>query len=432
MARGGPLPSRRRWRKYTVLPGDELVFSAVVTRKHEQAPRTRARFLRGALLAVALVVAAVAAGYGALRLSAASVIGADAAGTRLERMRASPRFRDGRFTNVLPRVDGPPSTMLRRWVFGGDAVTVPEVPVPTVPRSRRDYDSPPASGLRATWLGHSTVLLEIEGRRVLIDPVWGDRASPFGWAGPARWYAPPLPLAELPPVDAVILSHDHYDHLDAPTVRALSGRVPRWVVPLGIGADLESWGVTAASITELDWWESTRVAELTLTATPARHFSGRWPGDGDRTLWAGWAVVGERRRVFYSGDTALHGEFDAIGERLGPFDLALIEVGAYDALWADVHLGPEQAVEAHRRVRGAVLLPVHWGLFDLALHGWTEPVERLLVASERAGVRVVTPRPGELVEPDADAAPSRWWPSVPWRRAEDAPVVSSGLAAGAR
>ena len=210
-------------------------------------------------------------------------------------------------------------------------------------------------------------------------------------------------------------------------MQALAARGMRLVVPLGVGAHLRAWGVPERDVTELDWWEATAVRGLTVTATPARHFSGRGLDDRDRTLWAGWAVAGPAHRAFYSGDTALHEEFAEIGRRLGPFDLTMIETGAYDALWADVHLGPEQAVLAHRLVRGDVLLPVHWGLFDLALHGWTEPIERVLVAARAAGVRVAAPRPGGMVEPDALAPVERWWPKVPWKTAADVPIVSSGV-----
>jgi L-ascorbate metabolism protein UlaG (beta-lactamase superfamily) len=294
-------------------------------------------------------------------------------------------------------------------------------------RSGADFATPPASGLRVTWLGHSTLLLELDGARVLIDPVWGERASPFTFAGPRRFFAPPLPIEQLPWVDAIVLSHDHYDHLDLPTVKALASRGERWIVPLGVGAHLRAWGIAPARITELDWWDSTAAGALTITATPARHFSGRSLDDRDRTLWAGWALRGPRHRVFYSGDTALHEEFDDIGERLGPFDLTLIESGAYNPMWADVHLGPEQAVLAHRLVRGDVMLPVHWGMFDLALHGWTEPMERVVVAAERAGVRVASPRPGGMVEPARVTGVERWWPTVPWETAAEAPVWSSRM-----
>ena len=247
------------------------------------------------------------------------------------------------------------------------------------------------------------------------------------FAGPKRFYPPPLALSELPAIDAVLLSHDHFDHLDAALVRALHSRDLRWVVPLGVGRWLRPWGIQPERITELDWWDSAVVAGATLTATPARHFSGRGPGSSDRTLWTGWAITGAGRRVYYAGDTAMQHEFAEIGERLGPFDLTMIEVGAYDKLWPDVHLGPEQAVLAHRLVRGAVMLPLHWGLFDLALHGWTEPIERALAAAARDGVRVATPRPGGMVEPASLPEVERWWPSLPWQTAAEAPIRSTGV-----
>jgi len=349
-------------------------------------------------------------------------------GVRLERVKDSPQWRDGQFRNVLERVDGSMLTATREFFFGGSAYRRPDAPISTAPRSNADYLEAPASGLRVTWLGHSTLLLEIDGKRVLIDPVWGDRASFFTFAGPKRFYAPPLPLAELPAVDVVLISHDHYDHLDIETIKELSRRGARFAVPLGVGSHLVSWGVPEAKITEHDWWDSTVVEGLTLTAVPARHFSGRGLLDQGKTLWSGWTIVTPQHRVYYSGDTAMQDAFAEIGERLGPFDLTMIEVGAYDALWADVHLGPEQAVRAHRLVKGEVMLPVHWGLFDLALHGWTEPIERVLVAAQEEGVRVAAPRPGDRVEPAILGVVDRWWPTIPWKTAAEAPIQSTGSA----
>jgi L-ascorbate metabolism protein UlaG (beta-lactamase superfamily) len=347
---------------------------------------------------------------------------------RRARVERSPQWHDGKFRNRLPRVDGPIWRAFGEFFFGGSKHRRPAVPIPWERRAAADYDAPPASGLRVTWLGHSTTLLEIGRARLLIDPVWAERASFVSFAGPKRFYPPPLPLAELPPIDAVVLSHDHFDHLDAALVRSLASRHLRWVVPLGVGDWLGKWGVRPSDVTELDWWESTTVASATLTATPARHFSGRGPGTTDRTLWCGWVVAADQRRVYYAGDTAMQDEFTEIGERLGPFDLTMIEVGAYDKLWPDVHLGPEQAVRAHRLVRGQAMLPLHWALFDLALHGWTEPMERVLVAAAREGVRVATPRPGGRVEPASLGAVERWWPDVPWQSAAEAPIRSTGIA----
>lgn len=381
------------------------------------------RLLKGALILVAVAVLGVVA----IWLLALEGMGARPEGARLTAMQRSPQWKGEQFDNPLPRVDGPAGKILREFFFGGSPYRTPTDSIPLVARTRADYEHPPASGLRVTWLGHSILLLEIDGQRVLIDPVWGARTSPVSFVGPKHFYAPPLPLAELPAVDAVIISHDHYDHLDMPTVKALLARNVRWIVPLGVGAHLVQWGVPESAVTELDWWGDIAIGGLTITATPARHFSGRSFTDASRTLWAGWAFRGPVHRAFYSGDTALHEEFDEIGARLGPFDLTMIEAGAYSALWADVHLGPEQAVLAHRLVGGKVMLPVHWGMFDLALHGWTEPMERVLVAAESLGVRVVSPRPGEMVEPAALGPQRRWWPAVAWQRVEEAPAWSSGV-----
>jgi L-ascorbate metabolism protein UlaG (beta-lactamase superfamily) len=243
--------------------------------------------------------------------------------------------------------------------------------------------------------------------------------------GPDRWYPPPLPLDQLPEVDAVLISHDHYDHLDTPTIEALAKRDTTFIAPLGVGAHLELWGVPPERIVELDWWEDTKLGALTVTCTPARHASGRGLFDQNRTLWAGYALRSDKHRVFFSGDTGLFPAMKTIGDKLGPFDLTMIEVGAYDKAWPDWHIGPEQAIRAHGWLRGKVLLPIHWGLFDLAAHGWTEPIERVLVAAEAANVSVVSPRPGGSFEPSAPPTQERWWPEVPWETAEQHPIVST-------
>ncbi|HEY2408438.1 MAG TPA: MBL fold metallo-hydrolase, partial [Polyangiaceae bacterium] len=270
----------------------------------------------------------------------------------------------------------------------------------------------------------STILLEIDGHRFLTDPVWSERVGPVTCSGPKRWFPPLIALKDLPPLDAVVLSHDHYDHLDYATIVALKERDVTFVAPLGVGAHLERWGVPASRIVELDWWDSYTFGELTLRALPARHASGRALVDNDAKLWAGYAFLGASHRVYYSGDTGLFPGLRTIGDRLGPFDLTMIEIGQYNKAWPDWHLGPEQAIEANRRVRGSVMLPVHWGLFALASHGWTEPVERALVAAHDAGTVLVTPRPGQSFEPTLERPQERWWPALPWHtRAED-PIVA--------
>ena len=376
-----------------------------------------------------LVAGGLAAGAAAGLVAALRhpTFGAAPDGDRLDRMRRSPQWAGGAFRNALPmRSMGSPGTVWE-WLFGGTDLRTPDAPVPTVARARADFDAP--QRLRVTWLGHGTTLVEIAGRRLLIDPVFSRNASPGPLFGVARFFDPPLPLAEVPDLDAVVLTHDHYDHLDYATVRELTAHVPRWACPLGVGAHLETWGVPAERITECDWWDEAEVAGVRLVCTPARHFSGRFLDDRNRTLWSGWAVLTDEARLYATGDGGFGPHFAEVGERLGPFDATLAEVGAYNAGWADVHMGPEQAVRAVEDARGGLLVPVHWGTFNLAFHGWTEPAERVVVAAEAAGVPVCVPRPGESVEPAAAPAVERWWPAVAWKTADEAPVVSSGLGA---
>lgn len=366
----------------------------------------------------------------ALGAAACTAMSASSNSPRLDRMRQSPQYAGGTFRNTLPRHDrienGGFFEMLGKWV-GGDQTRVPREPIPVAERQSAELETPPASGLRITWMGHSSMLIDIDGFRVLTDPVWSERASPVSFAGPKRFWAAPIPVGALPRLDAVVLSHDHYDHLDESTIRALSARPTIFLTPLGVGAHLERWGVASERIVELDWWQQSSVGGLRLVATPARHFSGRGLNDRNETLWSSWAIIGPRHRVFFSGDTGMTPEFAEIGTRLGPFDATMIESGAYNALWTDVHLGPEQAVLVHELVGGKLMLPIHWGTFNLALHSWTEPAERLVVAARRHGINLAIPRPGESVEPAAPPALARWWPEVPWQTAEQAPIVSSGV-----
>ncbi|HKU38803.1 MAG TPA: MBL fold metallo-hydrolase, partial [Polyangiales bacterium] len=245
--------------------------------------------------------------------------------------------------------------------------------------------------------------------RVLVDPVFSARCSPLSFMGPERFFPAPVALAELPAIDAVLISHDHYDHLDMPSVQALAERGAAFVVPLGIGAHLERWGVPAEQIADLDWWEHKTLGRLQLTATPARHYSGRRLLDSDATLWASWVIAGERHRVYFSGDTGYGPQFREIGQRFGPFDLTLIKVGASDPTWQQIHMSPEDAVRAHRDVGGRLLLPVHWGTFNLANHAWNEPAERTVAAAQAAGIAYALPRPGEWVEPGVAEPRAAWW-----------------------
>jgi L-ascorbate metabolism protein UlaG (beta-lactamase superfamily) len=338
--------------------------------------------------------------------------GARAIGRRLERIQASPRFAGGTFHNVAPVTPGlkkgTVAPTISEFLWGGQRRTPPG-PLPSVAPGPL-WSRAPETGLRATWLGHSTVLLEVDGRRVLTDPVWGDRASPVSFAGPRRFQPVPVTIAQLPPLDAVVISHDHFDHLDHATVLELAKRDVPFVTSLGVGAHLEAWGVPPTRITELDWWEHVELpGGLTITAAPSQHFSGRTPGGRNLTLWSSLVVRGPRHAVFFSGDTGLTPEYADIRARLGPFDLVMLEVGAFHPAWGDIHLGPKNALEALALLGGGAFLPVHWGTFNLAIHAWDEPAETLLELAPARQAQLVMPRLGEPVEPSRVERALPWW-----------------------
>jgi L-ascorbate metabolism protein UlaG (beta-lactamase superfamily) len=276
------------------------------------------------------------------------------------------------------------------------------------------YATTPASGLRVTWFGHSASLIEIDGMRVLVDPVWEPRASPFAFMGPKRFFQPTIALEELPSIDVVLISHDHYDHLGADTVRQLA-KVPgaagaRWVTSLGVGRRLRGFGVAAEKITELDWTESLEVGALKVTAWPARHFSGRGVFDRFTTLWSSFVIEGPRHRVYYGGDSGWWEGFGEIAAQYDGFDLTMLEIGAFHPLWAAIHLGPDHAAKAFELMspQGGLMMPIHWGLFNLALHAWKQPVERMLEIADEKGIKLWLPEPGKPSEVVAELR-SGWW-----------------------
>lgn len=367
----------------------------------------------------ALGIGAVAAGAGLWKSARGipTAMGGRAAGERLKRMEASPHFRDGKFHNEdmvwLPSTRSLGETATK--MITGRAVGAPKGAVPLV----RDPAPAAREGLFVTWFGHSSVLLEIDGARILLDPVWSDRVSPSQQVGPKRLHPNPIELDGLVAgggggggVDAVVISHDHYDHLEEGTIRWLSTHTEcRFLVPLGVGMHLAAWGVPEDRIEDLDWDEDAKVGDVRFVATQAQHFSGR-AFSRDGTQWASWAIIGPEHRVFYSGDGGYFAGFSLIGERHGPFDLTLVQVGAYDGGWPTIHMTPEQGVETHRDVRGGLLLPVHWATFNLAFHPWAEPVERLVTAAERHEVPVVVPKPGQRIDVTDPPALDPWWRQI--------------------
>jgi L-ascorbate metabolism protein UlaG (beta-lactamase superfamily) len=400
----------------------------------------------------AVTVGAVGALAWAAREIPAAFGGDPKAGSRGDRLRNSPQYRDGVFHNTvepqppqgeaqaqavgltigekgaegLAGAEGSAGVasapgaaegrqIIREMLFGKQQRR-PARPVPLV----RDglAGAVGGTGLAVTWFGHSSALLEIEGTRILLDPVWSERCSPSQSAGPRRIHQPPVPLDALPRVDAVVISHDHYDHLDMHSIRTLARTRPelRFVVPLGVGAHLERWGVGPERFDELDWEEEVEIGGLRLVATSAQHFSGRgFSNDG--TLWSSWAIIGAEQRVFYSGDTGYFDGFVETGERHGPFDLSLVQIGAYSNHWRSVHMTPEEGVSTHVDVNGGdsghgLFVPVHWGTFVLGLHDWSEPVERLCADAEARGVQVAVPRPGERIVVADPPKVDHWWREI--------------------
>jgi L-ascorbate metabolism protein UlaG (beta-lactamase superfamily) len=266
------------------------------------------------------------------------------------------------------------------------------------------------SGLRVTWINHSTVLIEIDGKRFITDPVWSKRASPVFFAGPSRFFDPPLKLEDLPHLDGVIISHDHYDHLDDKTIKKLADTGVNFFMPLGVGKYFFKWGIRKEHIHEFDWWESIKIGDHhMLTAAPACHFSGRGLFDRNETLWASWIIEGEKHSVYFGGDSGYFPGYKEIGEKYGPFDLVILEIGAYHPNWGAIHLGPVNAVQAQIDLKGKAMLPVHWGTFELAFHAWYAPVEELIAEAEARSVRLILPHPGQTISELNKSYNSEWW-----------------------
>ncbi len=364
------------------------------------------KFLKKLFKYLLIVIVVVALGI-FLFVTFAPQFGRSPEGARLARVEASPQYGDGAFVNPIPTsmamsADSILSTLEE---FINAKNTRPDQPLP-VDFSKKNQN--PDSLIHVTWFGHSAVLLEIEGDRILLDPMLGPAASPVPFFAKRFAYREPIDFAQFKNIDAVVISHDHYDHLDYGSIQKLDPNVGHYYVPLGVGAHLERWGVDSTKITELDWWESAQGSGLTFTATPQRHFSGRGLTDRNNTLWASWVVAGTSHKVYFSGDGGYGPHFKQVGRQFGPFDLAMVECGQYNAKWKDIHLLPEQTMHAFLDLKGEVLMPIHWGAFNLAVHPWTESVERLNRAN-KTGVFIATPTIGTRYPIGTRQPTTNWW-----------------------
>jgi L-ascorbate metabolism protein UlaG (beta-lactamase superfamily) len=329
------------------------------------------------------------------------------------------QYQNGRFHNVL-KFEQPglwkTLEIAKRYFTEKALDKVPQQAIPLERITRTQLDALPDNDLHFIKLGHSSLLLKVYGKYWLLDPVFSERASPFSFLGPKRFHQAPISVDELPDIDKVLISHNHYDHLDKASIKKLAAKTKQFLVPLGVETDLQKWGVDATAILRFDWWQELQTANALIAFTPTQHFSGRGIGDSNTTLWGSWVIKTEVGSVYFSGDSGYFDGFKQIGDKYGPFDITFIETGAYDEDWAHIHMTPEQSVQAHLDVKGQVMVPVHNGTFDLAFHAWYEPLERVSAAALRSDVALFTPVFGQQISlmslHQAVAANTGWWREV--------------------
>ncbi len=311
----------------------------------------------------------------------------------------SKNYNNGKFVNSIPNPNFSFNNfgkMVLKYIKGGQRDRKPSKTLPVI-EIGSEFSDIASKNLRFAWLGHSSIMIEFENKRFLFDPVFSERASIVQWIGPKRFHKSPIEVSNLPKLDAVIISHDHYDHLDKNVIKQIGNQELIFLVPLGIGKRLEGWGIKKSKIIEFDWWDEIQLGDITIASTPARHYSGRGIFDKDLTLWCSWALICKNHRVFISGDTGMTPEFKKISKKYAPFNISFMKIGAYDETWSYIQINPEEAIQIQREIKADVLVPTHWATFDLGLHSWYEPIERLIDASNSKGTKVLTPKVGEIV-----------------------------------
>lgn len=365
------------------------------------------------IIAIALLLFAV----GFVFVKTSPQFGGKHDASRIEIYQKSGHYESGAFVNEIPTSMDMGFyqfvKVFRKWIVG-----VPnQAPKNLIPVQKIDslaIANRPDSITQLTWFGHSAFLLEIEGKNILIDPMFGPTPSPHPWLGRKRFTEGlPIEIENLPAIDAVIFSHDHYDHLDYGSIMKLKDKVKKFYTPLGVGAHLIEWGVKEENVIELNWWEETRYEDLVFRCTPARHFSGRGLGDRFSTLWSSWIIQSDSKNIYFSGDSGYGPHFKRIGEKYGPFDFAMMECGQYNENWAAIHMMPEETAQAAKDLNAKIMMPIHWASFVLSLHSWTDPVERVTAKAKELGVPVSTPKIGEPIILESTEKPtSEWWKEI--------------------
>ena len=322
-----------------------------------------------------------------------------------EEMTTSPYYHRGKFVNSVSTKSAEFTQIPRiiRNYFKRDVETRPTEAYIFTENNKQETDSI----LQVNWLGHAAILFHKNGKYVLADPMLGERASPFTFMGPKRFSNPPITADNLPELEAVVISHDHYDHLDYETIKKISDKTKFFYVPTGVRASLEYWGVPKEKIKEFSWWDTHTENGISITATPARHFSGRLFSQNN-TFWASWVIEMDGDNIYFGGDTGIFDGFAEIDEKLGPFDLAVMPIGAYNEAWHDIHMDPKEAIEAYQQMRATKLFPIHWGTFDLALHSWYEPINDLESISTEKEIQLLSHPQGKWFQLE-DESDIGWW-----------------------
>lgn len=350
----------------------------------------------------------------AIFVNTAPQFGASVSGEKLAYVKASPNYENGKFQNLESTImntmkAGDYAGLMYDFLLNGNIGT----PKSQIPVAFNTGESAIVDSIAfVTWYGHSALLLEMEGKKILIDPMLGPASAPVSFTTKRFPYETPIDLDKIKNIDAVILSHDHYDHLDYPTILKIQNEVGHFYVPLGLGEHLIKWGVDTSKITQLDWGQSAMLAHIELTATPSRHFSGRGTMNQNTTLWASWVINGKFNNIYFSGDGGYGEHFKKIGDQYGPFDFAMMECGQYNTLWSQIHMTPEQTVQASIDVNTTLMMPIHWGAFKLAPHDWKDPVERVTKEAKIKNVTITTPTIGTRFSIYKPVLENTWWKMV--------------------
>jgi L-ascorbate metabolism protein UlaG (beta-lactamase superfamily) len=319
---------------------------------------------------------------------------------------------DGEFVNKNPTEGVTESflTVAYNFLFKNRGNRKPKFEIPIVKTNIDSFAIKNSDVLSVVWLGHATTLININGSLILTDPMLTNWASPIAWIGPKRFFDSPIKIENLPMLDAVIISHNHYDHLDKESILRLNAKTKKFILPIGVAPLLEKWGILAEKTIERNWWDVVQLNNnIEIIYTPAHHFSGRGIIDHNKTLWTSFVIKSKNHSIYFGGDSGFFNGYKEIGEKLGPFDITILPIGAYSKMWHSIHMNPSEAVKAHLDLKGKLFFPIHWGTFNLALHSWDEPAELLITEASNKNVSFVIPKPGEIVTKTEKKAVDRWW-----------------------